>query len=183
LRLSVSSGINGAVRRSRTGFTLIEFIIVLVIFGIVAAMMIPYYRNYRDARAAEFWKDMIVSDLNRCRTMAVNEEKMWGLRITGATSYQYVFSCDDGSTWSEPDRARRRDMIDSASHVAFTGIVPGSVISFSPAASVGNSSDSHWAHVTAKLDSSAAPFSFAIKCGKHQKTIEVSSTSSCSGHE
>lgn len=174
---------SGIIERGRRGFSLIEVIVVLVIFGTVIAMLIPYYRNYRDTRAVEFWKDMMVSDLNRCKTMAIHEEKLWGIRITGESSYEYVFSTDDGSLWSEPEKKIRRNLTDSLSHIAFTDILPGSVISFSPAASVGDSSDSQWASVTAKKDSSMAPFTFKIKCGTHQRTIDVSRNSYCCGYE
>ncbi|MHC9541872.1 MAG: type II secretion system protein [Vulcanimicrobiota bacterium] len=171
------------LKRGKRGFTLIEVIVVLVIFGTVIAMLIPYYRNYRDTRAVEYWKDMMVSDLNRCKTMAINEEKLWGIRITGESSYEYVFSTDDGAVWSEPEKRIKRNLTDSASRISFTDISPGSVISFSPAASVGDSSGSQWANITAKRDSSPAPFTFKIKCGTHQRAINVSRSSYCSGCE
>ncbi len=171
------------LRRNLRGFTLIEITVVLVIFGIVTAMFIPYYRDYRDVRAVEYWKDMLVSDLNRCKTQALYQEKLWGIRITGGSSYEYIFSNDDGSTWSQPEKRIQRNLTESLSYTAFTDISSGSVISFSPAASVGTGSDSHWAAVTAKKDSSTAPFSFTIKCGKHQRTVDVSGTSYCSGRE
>ncbi|MDQ7823163.1 MAG: type II secretion system protein [Candidatus Eremiobacteraeota bacterium] len=169
--------------RSTGGFTLVEMIVVLMLFGIALGLLIPYYRNYSEVRAVEFWKDMIVSDLNRCRTLAQHEEKMWGIKITGESSYQYVCSADEAFLWAEPEKKIRRNLADSASRTFFIDVADGSVLSFSPAASVGDSADSQWAPLTARMNSLPAPFSIKIKCGKHERSIEVSRNSYCEGHE
>lgn len=170
------------LNNDRKGFTLIEIIVVLGILSLSMSILIPYYRDFSTKRAVEYWREMILSDLNRCKTNTINDERCWGIEITGESSYKYVVCEDLTLNWKEPDKKIQRNMKDFSSITFFLFseltvseniIKIGSRLFFSPGGEVGQTMNSQWSDVTFHINIMPIqnPAELEIQSGKYKKQI------------
>jgi Tfp pilus assembly protein FimT len=86
------------VARDRTGATLIELAIVVIIMGVLAALTIPRFSNFIAAIGARSAASEVVSDISTARMTAVREGRTTSLTVNGtSTGYTLVVENTDGS--------------------------------------------------------------------------------------
>jgi prepilin-type N-terminal cleavage/methylation domain-containing protein len=167
----------------RRGVTLLEIIVVMGIIAIVTAISLPYYRNFISMRSVDYWKDMIMSDIQRTKYRAILQEQCWGIDVLDENSYRLVLS-NDGTAFKDPARKYLRNMNkDFAGTTKFTmGFTPGiPFIYFDPHVQIGTGPGSYWQNVGVFRNGSqqTSDFEFTIQSGKFTKTIKVTKNGDC----
>ena len=81
------------------GFTLLELLIVLAIFAILAAIGFMALMQLRRQLALESAANELSQDFGRARSRALSTGSDWRLRLTGPRSY--VLEQADGSDWDQ----------------------------------------------------------------------------------
>jgi type II secretion system protein H len=80
------------LRSGKRGFTLIELMVTIAVFGILAAIAIPNFQTYMQQRRLNGAARQVMSDLMAARMKAVNENR--GVRVFFFSNHQYRI-CDD----------------------------------------------------------------------------------------
>ena len=160
----------------RRGISLLEVVIVMALLSVGLALSYPYYKNFIAIRSVEFWMDMIVSDLNRCKNNTLREERCWGIRITGNSSYELVTRTDDGSPWI-PSIKRFMDR-DFSGTTKFDNVYPPTVIYFEPTASIEQQKDGHWVTVGIRENgvTLSSERSITLISGTHKRYVKITET-------
>lgn len=81
-------------RFNKTGFTLLELIIVVAILGIVSAIAAPNYMNYMAERRLKGAARMVMSDLMAARQKAVSQN----INVTVAFTSSYTYTVTGEAT-------------------------------------------------------------------------------------
>ena len=76
---------------SRTGFTLVELVLVLVIVGVVTALALPVFAKVRRGWRIESATQQLVGDLQRARVEAIKRNEVVYLAKSGPTTYAIRF--------------------------------------------------------------------------------------------
>lgn len=79
---------------NKTGFTLLELIIVVAILGIVSAIAAPNYMNYMADRRLKGAARMVMSDLMAARQKAVSQN----INVTVAFTSSYTYTITGEAT-------------------------------------------------------------------------------------
>lgn len=85
---------------NQAGFTLIELVLVLVILSIVAVTTMPKDNGSQILNTDAVTQKM-VGDLRYAQNLAMTSGNGYGMRITGATSYE-IYRTTDGSIAESP---------------------------------------------------------------------------------
>ncbi len=70
--------------RGRTGFTLVEMMVLVGIFGLVVALAIPNVASYVRSNQLDTSVDRMAADLNLARTMSITNGRIFRLTTTEA---------------------------------------------------------------------------------------------------
>lgn len=117
--------------KAKSGFSLIEVIIVIGILAVLTAGSIGIYSNYSKNVELDTSANSIISDLKSAQSKAINGEESlkWGIRfINGTDDYYEIFSTSDsytvgvspekktvylvkGVTFSDPSEGTSKDII------------------------------------------------------------------------
>ena len=94
---------SGDLLPNQHGFTLLEVIVVMTIMGIMAAIAVPAFSDWRARQGVQSVTQVLLAHLKQARTLAVSENRSvvieFGVDLTGAAANSYVF--DAGSTGLE----------------------------------------------------------------------------------
>jgi len=77
--------------RHQSGFSLIELLVVLVILGVMSAIAIPAFSDWRERQAVQGATQTLMAQLKQARVLAVSENR--GVRISFDTK-SYTFDAD-----------------------------------------------------------------------------------------
>jgi MSHA pilin protein MshC len=97
------------LRKNNRGFTLVEFISVLLIMGIVAAVAVSRVGTSNNKVIAQI--EVVKSHLRYAQSRAMNSDKIWGIRFNsssywlfkdGNTSNKVTFPAEDSDTVTLP---------------------------------------------------------------------------------
>ncbi len=109
----------------KKGFTLIEVIIVIIIIGILSAILIPNYQNFRRQLALQRSATKLAQDIRRAQAMAMSAEKCetcpassdykfgWGVVFKEIEPEYYTIFADcngDGNYSSGEDEEVEKDI-------------------------------------------------------------------------
>ncbi len=85
------------IKDKREGFTLIELIIVLTLFVLLAAMTIPYSVDFYRTRIFESEVETLSGVLDRARSYAVSgrDDSSWGVAFFPEEDYYVFFRGED----------------------------------------------------------------------------------------
>jgi len=86
------------MRTNKSGFTLIEILVVLVILGITASVALLAFGDFGESRRVEAEAQRFVQKVRLIRHHAILEATTYGMKIT-PTSYQ-VFRFSPPNTWT-----------------------------------------------------------------------------------
>jgi prepilin-type N-terminal cleavage/methylation domain-containing protein len=89
--------IRPSLLRDRSGRSLMEMMVVVIIIGIIAAMAVPRTLNYVSALRAGNATNQVAADIAYTRMMAVREGHTAVLTLTDATTYTITVENLDGS--------------------------------------------------------------------------------------
>jgi len=81
---------------NKTGFTLIELMIVVAIMGILSAIAVPNFMHYMAERRLNGAARMVMSDLMNARTLAVTQNR--NVQVTFQTSAGAYYIYDAAGT-------------------------------------------------------------------------------------
>lgn len=85
---------------SRNGFTLMEFLVIIGIIGILALIGIPTFRSYQPTLQLSGSVRNLVSDLRYAQQLAVTEQIEYGVRFSTTTDPKYYQIIKYGGTTS-----------------------------------------------------------------------------------
>jgi len=86
------------MRTTKSGFTLIEILVVLVILGITASVALLAFGDFGESRRVEAEAQRFVQKVRLIRHQAILEATTYGMKIT-PTSYQ-IFRFSPPNTWT-----------------------------------------------------------------------------------
>ncbi|NTU69947.1 prepilin-type N-terminal cleavage/methylation domain-containing protein [bacterium] len=77
--------------KNKFGFSLLEVLLVLALFGIISTFSIPAYISFQNRNDLDLSVQKTVSTLRRAQTLAKNQEgdSDWSIRTTGNTLVLY----------------------------------------------------------------------------------------------
>jgi len=76
---------------NKTGFTLIELMIVIAIMGILSAIAVPNFMHYMAERRLNGAARMVMSDLMNARTLAVTQNRNVQVAFQTSASTYYTY--------------------------------------------------------------------------------------------
>ena len=76
---------------NKTGFTLIELMIVIAIMGILSAIAVPNFMHYMAERRLNGAARMVMSDLMNARTLAVTQNRNVQVAFQTSASAYYTY--------------------------------------------------------------------------------------------
>jgi len=79
---------SGCVDSNQYGFTLLEVIIVMAIMGIMAAIAVPAFSDWRSKQAVRSASQALLSSMKQARVLAVAENRNVSISFT-SNSYTY----------------------------------------------------------------------------------------------
>ncbi len=82
----------------RSGFTLVELVLVLVIAGVLAAIVVPPAGEYLQQRSLVNARDAVAAMASRARALAVQQGDIVKLRVSPDTERVTVLSFDETET-------------------------------------------------------------------------------------
>jgi len=85
------------------GFTMMELFIVIVIFGIVAAMAVPNFLGWVSSYNLKAAADELYSSMQFARINAVKQNQEWALVFDTAGGMYYVCSDNGDGDWTTMD--------------------------------------------------------------------------------
>lgn len=86
------------MRTTKSGFTLIEILVVLIILGITASVALLAFGDFGEGRRAQAEAQRFIQKIRLIRHQAILEAMTYGMKIT-PTSYQ-VFRFSPPDTWT-----------------------------------------------------------------------------------
>lgn len=81
----------------RSGFTLVEMMVLIGIFGLLAAISLPAFRGYTRANQLDSEADMLVSEMHLVRSTAIMQGRFVQFQAT-ESGFEAVY-LDDGQTF------------------------------------------------------------------------------------
>ncbi len=88
----------------KSGFTLLETVVVLLVAGILMGMALPNLHKFNQNRTIEAAAQMLQSDLNYLRTLAVGQHHLTQIVFDPAnTSYTTYADLDDNGTFESTE--------------------------------------------------------------------------------
>ncbi|MFA5293212.1 MAG: prepilin-type N-terminal cleavage/methylation domain-containing protein [Phycisphaerae bacterium] len=122
-------------RKSLTGFTLLEVIIVLMIVGIVAAIAVPMYVSAASVQLRTA-ADMVASDLEYAKSMAISTGKTHSV-VFDTVAESYCIKDSAGQVIAHPVRIGTNYVINFAGDnrlnkvdIAITNFAPSNTVKF-----------------------------------------------------
>jgi len=93
-----------SIRSSQSGFSLIELLVVVFIFGVLLAIAAPSFIGQRPRQDLKRLTREIVSDMQLAKISALKNSSAWVIQFNTANS-EYKILRDDGAddTWNTPD--------------------------------------------------------------------------------
>jgi type II secretion system protein H len=82
-------------RDRRSGFTMVELLVVLILAAIISSMVVPKFFGFVRQMSARSATSQVVADLTLARTQAVREGRTVSLRVTGPSTYKVTL--DNGT--------------------------------------------------------------------------------------
>ena len=80
--------------KSKSGFTMVEILVVIAIFAILSAIAIPNYFSYRPLHRARGAARQLFTELHYAKMKAVSENKKFQIQYD-ASNDTYSIYCDD----------------------------------------------------------------------------------------
>ncbi len=119
-------------RSDKTGFTLVELLIAVVIFAILGAISIPTFQSFLAQRRLNGAARELHANLMACRMQAVAENKWISTVINN--NHQYTIFRDENKNGSVDtgEMILIKDLHPSYYDVTFDGAVIGYVVAFYP---------------------------------------------------
>ena len=92
------------MRQGQTGFSLLELLVAVFIFGVLLAIAAPSFIGQRPRQDLKRLSREIVSDMQFAKVSAIKQSSTWAIQFYPATSEYKVLS-DDGvdDTWGTAD--------------------------------------------------------------------------------
>ena len=123
--------------RIENGFTLIETMIVLTVAGIILAMGIPSFASYRNSLALRQATEMVQTDLERARQLAITRRASVYVRYgtppsaatTGITHY-WLHVDTNGNRAVDPGEIYRRTDLPTTVQLASVSLAPTDTVAF-----------------------------------------------------
>ena len=99
------------------GFTLIEILLVVALFGILAGLSIPFYQSYQQRNDVSVAADTVVQSARRAQQLAraVDGDARWGLHIASG-----AITIFQGDTYAGRDQTED-EVISISSAVGVSG--------------------------------------------------------------
>lgn len=89
------------LRTGRGGFSMAELLVVVAIFGILAAVSVPYFLSYWQSARIRAAAEVIATSLNQGRQLAISNNQPVCVQVTG-TAMRYRLAGCAGTTWTGP---------------------------------------------------------------------------------
>ena len=88
-----------AIRQRRSGFTLLELILVMLIVAVMAAVMVPKLVNFRIGRSNANTAEQLVSMANYARTQAIAQGQTYRLNVDAANGQFWLTVADQNGVF------------------------------------------------------------------------------------
>jgi prepilin-type N-terminal cleavage/methylation domain-containing protein len=96
------------MRRRRTGYSLVELLVVVSIIGLVSLVAVPNFISMRRANSLRSSLRNFATDMRGTRGRAVTTYSQWKISFrTGTTAREYTVWQDVGGTWVQRGATRR----------------------------------------------------------------------------